>query len=174
VAAQRGAMGMSITNLRLVGLLALAAAVAAGGGYAWARTLHMPQIVEIGSTACGVPETSPRFGVPLAAMMRVAGGLPFGVGPVEVPAGGGPVSLRFEPALDGGMDEVRLVGAMLHLPTSFGHDRRLPRRITLHCRDGAIGSVRYHGAGGASTVFQVVRSKAGACDRAAALPSDLF
>lgn len=166
-------MGMSMTNLRLVGLLALAAAVAAGGGYAWARTLHMPQIVEIGSTACGVPETSPRFGVPLAAMMRVAGGLPFGVGPVEVPEGDGPVSLRFEPALDGEVDEVRLAGAMLHLPISFGHDRRLPRRITLHCRDGAIGSVRYQGAGGASTVFQVVRSKAGACDRAAALPWDL-
>jgi hypothetical protein len=165
-------MGMSMTNRRLVGLLALAAAVAAGGGYAWARTLHMPQIVDIGSTACGVPETSPRFGVPLAAMMRVAGGLPFGVGPLEVPEGGGPVSLRFEPALDGEADEVRLAGAMLHLPTSFGHDRQLPRRITLHCRDGAIGSVRYQAAGGASTVFNVVRNDAGACDRAAAPPPD--
>jgi hypothetical protein len=161
-------MGMSMTNRRLVGLLALAAAVAAGGGYAWARTLHMPQIVDIGSTACGVPETSPSFGVPLEAVMRVSGGLPFGVGPVEVPDGGGPISLRFEPALDGRAGEVRLEGATLQLPTGFGHDRQLPRRITLHCREGDIGSVRYEGDGGASTVFQVTRSKASARDPAAA------
>jgi hypothetical protein len=160
---------MIAANLRLAGYLALAAALAAGGGYAWARTVHMPQIVDVGSTACGVPESSPSFGVPLAAVLRVAGNLPFGVGPVEVPEGGGPLSLRFEPALDGEADEVRLAGAILHLPTSFGHDRELPRRITLHCRDGAIGSVRYQGEGGASTVFQVARGKAGARDPAAAL-----
>jgi len=165
---------MITAHPRLAAVLALAGALAAGGGYAWARTVHMPQIVEIGSTACGVPESSSRFGVPLAAVMRVGGGLPFGIGPVEVPEGGGPVRLRFEPTLRAEGDEVRLAGAILHLPTSFGPDGELPRRITLHCRDGAIGSVRYHGAGGASTVLQVVRSKAGACDRAAALPSDLF
>jgi len=161
---------MIAADLRLAGLLALAVALAAGGGYAWARTVHMPQIVEIGSTACGVPESSPSFGVPLAAVMQAAGGLPFGVGPVEVPQGGGPVGLRFEPALAGEADEVQLAGAILHLPTSFGHDRQLPRRITLHCRDGAIGSVRYQGADGASTVFHVARSKLGACDPAAAPP----
>jgi hypothetical protein len=165
-------MAMSVTNLKPVGLLALAAAVAAGGGYAFARTVHMPQIVDIGSTACSVPETSPRFGIPLTAMMQVAAGVPFGVGPVEVPEGGGPVILRFDPALAGEVDEVSLAGAILHLPISFGHDRQLPRRITLHCRDGAIGSVRYQGADGASTVFNVVR-KAGACDPAAAPPPDL-
>ena len=164
---------MRAADLRLVGLVALAAVLAAGGGYAWARAVHMPQIVDIGSTACGVPKTSQTYGVPLAAMARLAGGLPFGVGPVEVPEGGGPVSLRFEPALDGAADEVRLAGAILHLPTSFGHDRQRPRRITLHCRNGAIGLVRYEGAGGASTVFSVVRSKAGACDRAVAPRSTL-
>ena len=155
-----------VVNLRLAGYVLLAAALAAGGGYAGARTVHMPQIVEVGSTACGVPESSPRFGVPLEAVMRASGGLPFGVGPVAVPAGGGPVSLRFEPELDGRADKVRLEGAILHLPTSFGHDRQLPRRITLHCREGAIGSVRYQGGGQAGTVFHVTRGTTSARDPA--------
>jgi hypothetical protein len=163
---------MIAANSRLAGVLALAVALGAGGGYAWARTVYMPEIVEIGSTACGVPASSPRFGVPLAAVLQVAGGVPFAIGPLEVPEGGGPVSLRFEPALGGERDSVRLTDATLHLPARFGHAHEVPRRITLHCRDGAIGSVRYQGADGASTVFNVVR-KAGACDPAAAPPPDL-
>ena len=157
---------MISANLKLAGYLALAAALAGGGGFAWARTLHMPEIVDIGSTACGVPEFSPRFGVPLEAVMRVSGGLPFSVGPIEVPDGGGPLSLRFEPALDGEAETVHLKGTVLHLPTSFGPAHQLPRRITLHCREGAIGSVRYQGGDSAGTVFQVQRNLASALDPA--------
>jgi hypothetical protein len=155
-------------NLKLAGYLAAAAALAAGGGYAWARTVHMPQIVDISSTACGVPETSSSFGLPLEAVLRVSGGVPFSVGPVEVPEGGGPVSLRFEPELDGLAEEVRLEGAILHLPTHFGADRQLPQRITLHCREGGLGAVRYQSNGHASTLFKVLRSKTSLIDPAAA------
>jgi hypothetical protein len=151
---------MISASLKVAGYVMLAAVLAAGGGYAWARKVHMPRIVEIGSTACGVPESSPSFGMPLEAVMRVAGGRAFGLGPVDIPAGGGPVRLRFEPTLDGEGGEVRLAGTILYLPTSFGQERQLPRRITLHCRDGAIGSVRYQGKGGASMVFQVARGAA--------------
>lgn len=152
---------MLSTNLRLAGYVALAVALAAVGGYAWARTVHMPQIVDIGSTACGVPETSTRFGVPLEAVMRVSGGVPFSVGPLAVPEGGGPLSLSFEPDLDGLAEEVRLEAATLHLPTSFGEDRQLPERITLHCRDGDLGSVRYQSHGRASTVFKIKMTAVG-------------
>ena len=159
-----GRAGVIAMPLRSAGYLALAAALAAGGGYAWARTMHMPQIVDIGSTACGLPESSPRFGVPLAAVLQVAGDLSFGLGPLDVPQGGGPVNLRFEPALSGAAAEVRLADAVLYLPTGFGQDRELPRLITLHCRNGTIGSVRYQGDSGASTVFEVTRSQAGGRD----------
>ena len=152
--------GMDLIRLKPLALVILAAAIAAGGGYAWARTVHMPQIVDIGTTACGLPPSSPQFGVPLEAVLRVGGGLPFGVGPVDVPDGGGPISLRFEPSLDGQADEVELVGDTLVLPTNFGREQRLPRRITIHCRDGEVGSVRYLGDGQASTTFNVVRRKA--------------
>lgn len=145
-------------NRKLAGYVAVAAALAAGGGYAWARTVHMPQIVDIGSTACGVPESSPRFGVPLEVMVRVSGGVPFSVGPLEVPERGGPLSLSFEPGLDGLAEEVRLEGATLHLPTHFGQDQQLPERITLHCREGDLGSVRYQSNGRASTVFKIKTS----------------
>ncbi len=151
---------MDLIRLKPVGLVILAAAIAAGGGYAGARTVHMPQIVDIGTTACGLPPASPQFGVPLEAVLRVGGGLPFGVGPVDVPDGGGPISLRFEPSLDGQPGEVELVGDTLVLPTTFGREQRLPRRITIHCRDGAVGSVRYLGDGQTSATFNVVRRQA--------------
>ena len=84
----------------------LALGVAVGGGYGWARTVHMPRIVEIGSTACGLPIAGARFGVPLQAMLEAAGGLSFAIGPVEVPDGGGPITLRFEPSVDGAAHQV--------------------------------------------------------------------
>jgi hypothetical protein len=152
---------MVSAKLRVAGYLALAAALAAAGGYVWGRMANKPQIVEIGTTACGLPESSPSFGVPLEAVLRVAGGRAFGLGPVEIPAGGGPIRLRFEPTLDGRADEVRLADGILHLPIGFGPDRQPPRRITLHCRDGAIGSVRYQGTGGAGMVFHVSRGATG-------------
>jgi hypothetical protein len=150
---------MDLTRLKPIGAVILATVIAAGGGYAGARTLHMPQIVDIGTTACGLPPSSPEFGLPLEAVLRVGGGLPFGVGPVEVPDGGGPISLRFEPALDGQAGEVELAGDILVLPTTFGRERRVPRRIIIHCRDGAVGSVRYMGDGHANTTFNVVRRR---------------
>ena len=51
---------MDGAKLRLAGYLMLALGVAAGGGYGWARAVHMPQIVEIGSTACGLPIAGAR------------------------------------------------------------------------------------------------------------------
>jgi hypothetical protein len=38
---------MEGAKLRLAGYLTLALGVAVGGGYGWARTVHMPRIVEI-------------------------------------------------------------------------------------------------------------------------------
>jgi hypothetical protein len=148
---------MDAAKFRLAGYLAVAVAIAAGGGYGWARTVHMPAIVEIGTTACGIPPSSPRFGVPLQTILEAAHGLPFGVGPVEVPEGGGPVSLRFEPSVDGQALNLRLRDDTLYLPTGFGQSHRPPRRITIHCREGVIGSVRYQGDGGEGATFNVTR-----------------
>jgi hypothetical protein len=139
----------------LAGYLMLALGVAVGGGYGWARTVHMPQIVEIGSTACGLPIAGARFDVPLQAMLEAAGGLSFAIGPVEVPDGGGPITLRFEPSVDGAAHQARLSGDILYLPTGFGRANSPPRRITIHCRQGVVGSVRYHGAGREGATFDV-------------------
>ena len=149
-----------MAKIKLAGYLALVIGVAVGGGYGWARTVHMPPIVEIGSTACGVPTSSARFGVPLQTILQAAGGLSFGLGPVDLPAGNGPISLRFEGSIDGQAGEVRLIDDVLYLPIAFGPDQRRPRRITLHCRDNLIGSVRYQGDGRESATFRVVRAMA--------------
>ena len=149
---------MNAAKLRLAGYLMLALGVAIGGGYGWARTVHMPRLVEIGSTACGLPVAGARFGVPLQAMLEAAGGLPFAIGPVEAPEGGGPITLRFEPSVDGAAHRVRLVGDALYLPTVFGEAHSEPRRITIHCREGVVGSVRYQGAGRESLTFEVSRA----------------
>jgi hypothetical protein len=173
---------MNTAKIRLAGHLTLVAAVGVGGGYGWARTVHMPQIVEIGSTACGVPTSGPRFGFPLETIVQAAGGLSFGIGPIEVPERGGPIRLRFEPAIDHEARDLRLVDDTLYLPTAFGRERRSPTRITLHCREGVIGSVRYQDGRRESATFNVLRASAavisgrsggGACDhRPAADPDD--
>ena len=38
---------MNAAKFRLAGYLALAAAAAVGAGYGWARSVHMPPIVEV-------------------------------------------------------------------------------------------------------------------------------
>ncbi len=149
---------MTTARIKLAGCLALAVAVAFGSGYAWARIASQPEIVEIGSIACGVPPLTASFGVPLQAVRAAVGDLPFGVGPVEVPEGGGRVYLLFDPSADGKRRDVRLVDATLHLPTLFGQDEVAPSRITMNCRDGALGSVRYQGTGRESATFSVVRA----------------
>lgn len=149
---------MNAAKIRLA--LALGAAGAVGGGYGWARTVHMPPIVEVGSTACGVPTTSARFGVPLETIVQAAGGLSFGIGPVEVPERGGPIRLSFEPSIDHEARDLRLVDDTLYLPTAFGRERRSPTRITLHCREGVIGTVRYQGGRRESATFNVLRASA--------------
>lgn len=151
---------MNAAKFRLAGYLALGAAAAVGAGYGWARSVHMPPIVEVGSTACGVPTSSARFGVPLQTIVQAAGGLSFGIGPVEVPEGGGPIRLRFESSIDDQARDVRLVDDTLYLPTAFGRERRPPIRITLHCREGVIGSVRYQGGRRESATFNVLRASA--------------
>jgi hypothetical protein len=151
---------MNAPKIRLAGYLALGAAVAVGGGYGWARTVHVPPIVEVGSTACGVPTSSARFGVPLQTIVQAAGGLSFGLGPVDMPEGGGPIRLHFEPSIDDQARDVRLVDDTLYLPTAFGRERRSPTRITLHCREGVIGSVRYQGGRRESATFNVLRGSA--------------
>ena len=146
---------------KIAGYAALALLLAGTSGYVWARSVHKPEIVEVTRTACGVPPATARFGVPLQTAMRSGGGnLPFGVGPVEVPQGGGVVRLTFDPAVDGKAREVRLVGDTLHLPTAFGRDGEWPARITISCRDGAINTVRYQGGGRGGTTFSVVRGEA--------------
>ena len=151
---------MNIEKVKLAGYLTLVIGAAVGGGYVWARMVHMPPMVEIGSTACGVPTSSARFGVPLQTIFEAAGGLSFGVGPVEMPEGGEPVRLRFETSIDGQASEVRLIDDVLYLPIAFGPDQRPPRRITLHCREGVLGSVRYQGDGRESATFGVMRAAA--------------
>jgi hypothetical protein len=162
---------MDMAKVKLAGYLALVIGVAVGGGYGWARTVHMPQIVEIGSTACGVPTSSARFGVPLQTILQATGGLSFGLGPVELPAGSGAISLRFDPSIDGQAGELRLIDGVLYLPIAFGPDRRRPRQITLHCRDSLIGSVRYQGDGRENATFSVVRAAAAASIRGSSDPS---
>jgi hypothetical protein len=160
---------MSIAKIKLAGCLVLMIGVAVAGGYGWGRTVHMLQIVEIGSTACGVPTSSARFGLPLRTILQAANGLSFlqaanglsfGLGPVALPAGSGPISPRFEPSLDGRAGEVRLIDDVLYLPLTFGPDRRSATLITLHCRDQVIGSVRYQGDGSEGATFSVVRAAA--------------
>jgi hypothetical protein len=104
-----------------------------------------------------VPTSTARFGVPLQTIIHTADGLSFGVGPVEVPGGGGPISLRFVPSVSGEAPAVRLIDDTLYLPTGFGPAHLPPRRITLYCRESVIGSVRYQGDGRESATFDVVR-----------------
>ena len=139
---------MDLIRLKPLALVILAAAIAAGGGYAWgAHRAHAadrrhrhhrlrPAAVE------------PQFGVPLEAVLRVGGGLPFGLGPVDVPDGGGPISLRFEPSLDGQADAVELADDTLHPADHLRAASAACRAASrIHCRDGAVGSVRYLGDG---------------------------
>ena len=146
---------MTTARIKLAGCLTLAIVVAFGGGYAWARMVSQPELVEIDSIACGVPPLMPSFGVPLQAVLAAVGDLPFGVGPVEVPEGGR-VYLLFDATADGKRRDVQLVDATLRLPTLFGQDDVTPKQITLNCRDGVLGSVRYQGADRESTTFSVV------------------
>jgi hypothetical protein len=150
---------MDTAKIKLAGCAALAIA-AVGGGYAWARMVEQPEIVEIGSIACGVPPLTASFGVPLQAMLAAVGDLPFGVGPVEVSEGGARISLLFDPAADGKRREVRLIDDTLHLPIVFGEDEVPPKRITMNCRDGVLGSVRYQGDNRESTTFRILRTTA--------------
>jgi hypothetical protein len=147
---------MDAAKIKLAGGAVLVVA-AVGGGYAWARISEQPEIVEIGSIACGVPPLTASFSVPLEAVLAAVGDRPFAVGPVEVPQGGGPISLLFDPAADGRRREVRLIGDTLHLPTVFGQDEVPPKRITINCRDGGLGSVRYQGADRESATFGILR-----------------
>ena len=104
---------MTTARIKVAAGLTLTIAVAFGGGYAWARMVSQPEIVEIGSIACGVPPLTASFGVPLQAVLAAVGDLPFGVGPVDVPEGGGRVYLLFHPTADGKRRDVRLVDATL-------------------------------------------------------------
>jgi hypothetical protein len=147
---------MDKSNTMLGSYLALGVVVAGAAGYASAWAVHRPGIVEVSSTACGVPPSTASFGVPLQMVMRADGNLPFSLGPVEL-ARMGLISLRFDPTVAGQGREVRIVGDILHLPTAFGLHQVAPRRIMLNCRDGVIGSVRYQGDGRDSATFHVVR-----------------
>jgi hypothetical protein len=64
----------------------------------------------------------------------------------------------FDPAADGKRREVRLIDDTLHLPTVFGQDEVPPTRITMNCRNGVLGSVRYQGADRESTTFGILRT----------------
>ena len=160
---------MDTSKIKFGGYAAVAVLVAGGIGYWWAQSTYQPRIVEVSNTACGVPTATARFGVPLQTAMASMGSVPFGVGPVELPQGGGLVNLTFDPAADGKGREVRMVGNSLHLPTAFGRNNQIPERITISCRDGAVGTVRYQGGNRTSTTFNVIREAATA---AVAVPAD--
>ncbi|HET6519369.1 MAG TPA: hypothetical protein VFG47_06055 [Geminicoccaceae bacterium] len=161
---------MDTSKIKFGGYAAVAVLVAGGIGYWWAQSTYQPRIVEVSKTACGVPTATARFGVPLQTAMTSMGNLPFGVGPVELPQGGGLVNLTFDPATDGKGREVKMVGNNLYLPTAFGRNDQLPERITISCRDGAVGTVRYQGGNRTSSTFNVVREAATAA--AVAAPAD--
>ena len=151
---------MDTSRIKLGACAAVAVLAAGGIGYWWAQSTYEPRIVEVSNTACGVPTATARFGVPLQTAVASMGNLPFGVGPVELPQGGGLVSLTFDPATDGKGREVRMVGNNLYLPTAFGRNNQIPERITISCRDGAVGIVRYQGGSRTSSTFNVIREEA--------------
>lgn len=153
---------MNLVTTKFVAYAAAAALLSGAGGYYWARSVHKPALVEVSRTACGLPLATTSLKVPLETTLAVSGNLGFGLGPLEVPDGGGVISLRFDPAIDGGNREVRLVDDVLHLPTGFGRDKQSPTRISISCRNGAIASVRYQGNRRASTSFSVVREQTAA------------
>ena len=153
---------MNPVTTKFVAYAAVAALLSGAGGYYWARSVHKPALVEVSRTACGLPLATTSLKVPLETALAASGNLGFGLGPLEIPDGGGVISLRFDPAIDVGSREVRLVDDVLHLPTGFGRDKRSPTRITISCRNGAIASVRYQGDRRTSTSFNVVREQTAA------------
>jgi len=153
---------MNRVTTRFAAYAAVAALLSGAGGYYWARSVHKPALVEVNRTACGLPLATTSVKVPLETTLAASGNLGFGLGPVEVPEGGGIISLRFDPTIDGNGKEIRLVDDVLNLPTRFGRDKRSPTRITISCRNGAVASVRYQGDRRSGTTFKVVHEQTAA------------
>jgi hypothetical protein len=155
----------------MVGALVVTAAIAGGVGYQWARWSFEPKLIQVTETACGVPPATTAFAIPLEGVLRSLGNLPMAVGPLDIPAGGGLVTLRFDPTVDGRGREVRMIEDVVHLPTGYGRNAQIPDHITLTCRDGAIASVRYRNDGRGSATFNVLREQAAAMMSDASEPS---
>lgn len=148
-------------NLIKMGVALLATAAIAGtAGYQWARATYQPKLIQIAGTACGIPAETATFAFPLEGALHSIGSVPIAVGPVDLPDGGGPITLRFDPSVDGQSREITMVEDVVHLPTAYGRNARVPEQITITCRDGAIASVRYRADRQASATFKVLHEQA--------------
>lgn len=152
---------MNLNRIKTVGALVVAAAVAGGIGYQWARWTYQPKLIQVTESACGIPPATAAFAIPLQGAMQTIG-LPIAVGPIDVPGGGGFITLRFDPTVDGRAREVQMIEDTVYLPTAYGHNAQVPDQITITCRDGAIASVRYRNDRRGSATFNVLREQAAA------------
>lgn len=153
---------MDMTSIKYGAAAVVAVAIAAGAGYWWSARVHSPPMVQVASTTCGVPAATARFDLPLQTAVQAVGDRSIVIGPVDMPQGGGLVSLRFDRSVDGRGREVTLRDGILHLPVAFGRDNDMPERITLTCRDSRINSVRYQSARRTGSTFNVVHEEAAA------------
>jgi hypothetical protein len=153
---------MDMNKIKYGAAAVVAVAIAAGAGYWWSARVHSPPMVQVASTTCGVPAAMARFDLPLQTAVQAVGDRSIVIGPVDMPQGGGLVSLRFDRAIDGRGREVTMRDGILHLPVAFGRDSDMPERITLTCRDNRINSVRYQSARRTGSTFNVVHEEAAA------------
>lgn len=153
---------MNLNRIKTVGALVVAAAIAGGVGYQWARWTYQPKLIQVTETACGIPPATAAFAIPLEGAMQSIGGLPIAVGPIEIPEGGGLITLQFDPTVDGQAREVQMIEGIVYLPTAYGRNAQIPDQITITCRDGAIASVRYRNDRRGGATFNVLREQAAA------------
>jgi hypothetical protein len=162
---------MNLNRIKMVSAVVAAVAVAGAVGYQGARWAHAPKLLEVAEAACGVPPATAAFAFPLEGALRSSGSLPIAVGPIDMPGGGGLITLRFDPTVDGGARDVRMIEDVIYLPTGYGRDAQIPDRITITCRDGGIASVRYRNDRRGGATFNVLREQAAAMISDASEPS---
>ena len=153
---------MKTDRIKFLVYAAAAVLVAGFAGYTWAKWTHEPPLVEITRTACGVPTTTASFRLPLQTALEAGQNAPLALGPVDMPDGGGLITLRFDPSVDGRGREVRMLDDVLYLPTAFGRGAELPQRITITCRDGMPASIRYQGDRRNAMTYTVLREQTAA------------
>lgn len=134
------------------GVITAVAAVSVAGTWLYSADAHSVRLAEVTTNGCG---TAAGFGLPLTLLGESAASLPVAIGPIPIDGLAAPLSLSFDPALSPVDRELTLRDGMLALPMAFGRTPAVPERVTLHCRDGAIVSVRYTGGRSAAASFNV-------------------